>query len=162
MEKTINFGKYDFNGNGRKENLVTIDLELKERENGKMVFTACGNVWNRIHTDIIAGGQCLDSILESLPSLKANKKYMEIVRLWKRWHLNDMNAGTVDQMQAIEKESERQGKRYLDYESACNYLKAINLYEVEYNGEPYKYGHKWIYEPIDQNDLEAIKRLITE
>ena len=63
MKKTFNFGKIAAYGN-RKINLVTVEVELSEKD-GHKVFTASGDVWNSKHTDIIRGGQCLDYIVET-------------------------------------------------------------------------------------------------
>ena len=54
MKKIFNFGKIAYIGN-KRENLVTVEIELKENERG-LVFTASGDIWNRLQTDIISGG----------------------------------------------------------------------------------------------------------
>lgn len=89
MKKTIKFGKVDYTGNGRADNLITIDIEYKEKDNGHKVFTASGNIWNSCHTNIYCGGQCLEELGEYL---NGNPLYTEILRLWKLYHLNDMHA----------------------------------------------------------------------
>ena len=150
----ITFGKIDYNENGKETNLITIEIELRV-ENEKKVFSVCGNIWNGNKSDILCGGQCLDTILEYLPQ---NKKFKEIYRLWKLYHLNDMNAGTQEQEKAIE-EWKNMGNKY-EYTKVCEYLKSINLYEIEYNGKPYKYGHSWLYREIPQNDLAKIRNII--
>ena len=157
MKRTLNFGKHEYNGIGRKINQITIEIELETKKDNKQVFTACGNVWNNLHTDLIAGGQCIDSILESVPSLKHNKLYMEVVELWKKWHLNDMHAGTPEQERFIKSWIEK-GNKY-DYTTICEHLQAVGLYEVEYNGSWYKYGHGWLYQEIDAIDLQRINKL---
>ena len=94
MRKTFNFGKIAYYSN-RKENLVTVEIELKEKENGEKVFTACGDIWNRLHTDIISGGQNLDEIAKT--PVGNNKIFKEIYRLWKLYHLNDMHPECIHQ-----------------------------------------------------------------
>ena len=153
MRKTISFGKVDYNGNGRKTNEVTVELELRNTDKG-IEFSACGNIWNHIHTDILCGGQCLDTITEFI----TDPTFKEIHRLWKLYHLNSMHAGTVEQEQAIE-EWKAKGNRY-DYTAVCEYLKSINLYEVEHEGKPYKYGHAWLYRAIPEADLNKIKEIM--
>ena len=64
IRRIIELGKIDYLGIGRKENLVTVEVELEEREEGKVEFSCCGNIWNRIKSDILCGGQCLDEIKE--------------------------------------------------------------------------------------------------
>ena len=84
---------------------------------------------------------------------------MEIYRFWKLYHLNGMHAGTEEQEAAIEA-WKAQGNRY-EYGKACEHLKSIGLYEVEYNGKPYRYGHGWLHREIPEADLARIQEIIT-
>lgn len=93
MRKKFSFGKVDGYHNGRKACEVTLEVELREDKEGRPVFTACGNVWNARHTDIIMGGQCVDTVWEKYGRQLTNKKlYREIMTLWEKYHLNDTNA----------------------------------------------------------------------
>lgn len=160
MERQFYFGKIALRGN-RKENAVDVTIELKEYENKQPVFTASGRVWNRTHTNLRLGGQCLDEIAKYIK----NPVFKEIHRLWKLYHPNDMNAGTIEQEKALN-EAVKMGifpsmsANY--YKEHCEYLKSIGLYEVEYNGKPYKYGHGWLYREIPESDLNKIKELLKE
>lgn len=151
MKKIFDFGKIAYYGT-RKINPVTVEINLKETEEG-FCFTASGTIWNQTKTDCYCGGQCLDTIAKYVKA----SEFMEIYRLWKLYHLNDMHAGTREQEAAIDAWKE-QGNRY-DYNKVCDYLKSVGLYEVEHEGEPYKYGHKWLYWEIPSEDLEKIKAL---
>lgn len=151
MKKTFDFGKIAYYGT-RKINPVTVEIELKETDKG-YCFTASGMIWNQCKTDCYCGGQCLDTIAKYVNA----SEFKEIYRLWKLYHLNDMHAGTREQEAAIDAWKE-QGNRY-DYTKVCDYLKSIGLYEVEHEGKPYKYGHKWLYWEIPSEDLEKIKAL---
>lgn len=150
--KTFNIGKIDYYGRGRKINPVTVEVTLKEKD-GKHCFSASATVYNQTKTDILACGQCLDSIAKRTK----NEQFMELYRLWKLYHLNDMHAGTIEQEKAID-DWESKGNHY-DYTGACDYLKSVGLYEVEYNGKPYKYGHAWLYWDIPEYDLKVIQAL---
>lgn len=86
MKRTFNFGKIDYYNNGRKENLVTVEMEYKT-DGCKKRFSVSANVWNGIHTDTVAGGQCLDTIAPYIN----DPVYSEILRLWELYHLNDMH-----------------------------------------------------------------------
>lgn len=152
MIKVFNIGKIDYYGRGRKINPVSVEVEFKERD-GKPTFSAMATVYNQTKTDCVACGQCLDSIAKRTN----DKTFMEIYRLWKLYHLNDMHAGTVEQEKAVD--AWRANGNTYDYKAVCDYLKSIGLYEVEYNGEPYSYGHKWLYWAIPDDDLKAIKAL---
>ena len=97
-KKTFTFGKIDYNGTGRKAYAVELEVSLKINREGLPVFTASGDVWNTMRTDIVQGGQCIDSIWNEYHSqLKNRVLYMQIMELWTKWHLNDMNAGCKHQ-----------------------------------------------------------------
>ena len=154
MNTTIQFGKIDYYGNGRKTNLVTIELELKNK-NGVKTFSASGSIWNDLHSDIVCGGQCLDEISNYIHT----PLFEKIHRLWKLYHLNDMHAGTPEQEKALN-DAGLTGYAS-DYTKCCDYLKSINLYEVMLNGKPYKFGCGWLTQPIPEQDLKEIENIIT-
>lgn len=181
MKKTIEFGKIDFNGNGRKNCLVTVDVELR-KQGGQETFTVdskgaktytgkktplfyefsvCGSIWNPSKTDTYCSGQCLDEIAKYIK----NPLFIEIYGLWKKYHLNGLHAGTPEQEEAIKK----MGSRQYNYKTVCEYLKNIDLYEVMYTGlsvgriyenELYKYGTAWLVQEIPESDLLRIKEII--
>ena len=150
-EKRINFGKIAYYGSQKKVNQVEIEIELKECKEGP-VFSACAFVYNSRHTDCVAGGQCLDSLLKFF---SGNEDFRNIYMLWERNHLNDMHAGTVLQEQALSK-AEKEGCDVSDYSKACDYLRKEGLYED--NG--YVYGSGWLYRPISDEDLKLIKHYL--
>lgn len=153
MEKTFEFGKIDYTGNGRKDNLVVIEMRF---ENGN--FAASGEIWNSAHTDWITGGQCLDDIAEYIKTPLFEKIY----RLWKLYHLNDMHAGTTRQENAI-KDWEKQGNKY-EYNAVCKMLKEKGLlYDTKYRiqGTPYRYGSMWLKREIPAKDKKIITQLLT-
>lgn len=92
LTKTLSFGKVDYNRSGRKNCLVTVDVELKDG-----TLSICGNVWNHLKSDTYLGGQCLDDLQKLLPH---DKKLARIVAIWDRWHLNHMRAGCQHQREA--------------------------------------------------------------
>ena len=187
MKKVFKFGKIAYNG--RKENAVEISVELRNR-GGEEIFTIdpktkeriytgketpryielsiCGNIWNRIHTDILCGGQCLDTIAEYKNQLKEKELFEKLYKYWKLYHLNGMHAGTPEQEKAIE-EWKAQGNKY-EYTKACEMLKEVGLYEVNYTGlsvgkryenEPYKYGHGWLVQELPGNVLIEIEHMLS-
>ena len=147
-QKTFNFGKIDYNNSGRKNCLVTVEVELKESENGP-VFTASGNIWNSRKTDCYSCGQNLDTIAEYINT----PLFGEILRLWNAYHLNDMNRGTIAQDEALK---ECQYKNGYNYTEACEYLKSVDMY----NDEGYLYGHSWLYREIPLEDLNKIRAIL--
>lgn len=188
MKKTLDFGKIDYTHTGRKAYPVTVEVELKKRggeptftiENGERIptgettpeyleLTICGDIWNTRKSDIVAGGQCLDTIREYAGQLKNRALFIELYKLWEAYHLNGMHAGTPEQEKAI-KEWRKAGNSY-DYTKACEMLKAAGLYEIpftgltvgkRYAGEPYKYGHGWVVEELPAAVVERVKQIISE
>lgn len=110
MKRTFNFGKIDFEGRGSARNLVIVEMEYKE-DGDKKRFSVSANVWNAQHSDIVCGGQCLDTIAPFIN----NTVYTEILRLWKLYHLNDMHPesdykGTLEKIAAAVKEMRQEVK----------------------------------------------------
>lgn len=189
MRKRFDFGKVDYNCKGRKNHAVEVEMELRER-GGEPTFryvdgvkeytgettpkynelSICAYVYNTKHTDCVMGGQCLDDInREFRDQLKNVELWDEIYKLWKEYHLNGTHAGTPEQEAAI-KEWEEHGNRY-DYTKACEYLKSIGKYEVNYTGigvgrifnnEPYRYGTAWLVRILPEDVEQRVIELITE
>lgn len=174
---TVDFGKIAFNHSGRKTNAADVEIELIEyggdptydcdgKATGRKTpqYTELhirGEVWNTKHTDIVMGGQCLESMKPYIHSALFN----EIYELWSKYHLNGMHAGTPEQEAAIKAREERIG-RHLTYDESCELLKEAHLYEVEYTGpsvgrmydhEPYVYGHAWLIQDLPD---DVVKRVI--
>lgn len=154
MKKTI------YLGGKHKKGSSVIDMELKETDKG-LCFTASGlhdYQYNRSYRDwdYQGGGQCLDRIAKDYPK---NKEVQLITKLWKKYHLNDMNAGTPRQTEHLKSLGE-----YKDYDWACEELKKVGLYaDAEFSpNNPYKYGTAWLFREIPQNDLELIKQIINK
>ena len=188
MKKTFNFGKIAYTNANRKANLVTVDVELRRR-GGETTFTVdrktgektitgktpsyvelsiCGDIWNARKTDIVCGGQCLDTIAEYRDQLSEPDLFDVIYDFWKRYHLNGMHAGTPEQESAIEA-WKAQGNKY-DYSAVCEMLKERGLYEVNYTGlsvgrryenEPYKYGHGWLVQELPGDVLIRIEHMLS-
>jgi antirestriction protein len=161
FKREISLGKIDYDGRGRKINKVTIDVEIRNKENAKDWETLkelhnvpevamSGNVWNGRGTDISAGGQMLDELARFY---RGNEKVQRLIAIWKKYHLNDMKAGTKKQSAAIEA-WEVSGNKY-SYDGVVEHLKSIGLYED--NG--YKYGHGWLYQPVPESVISEIKQL---
>lgn len=159
--KTINLGKVDYDGRGRKINAVDIKVELRNKEKAKNWETLkevqnvpelsmTGNIWNGRHSDIISGGQNLEEIGKLF---SGNKDLKRLIEIWREYHSNDLKAGTKKQSEAIEK-WEAEGNKY-DYDKAIEHLKSIGLYED--NG--YKYGHGWLYQPIPESVIKEVQSL---
>lgn len=159
MFNRINMGKIDYYNIGKKNCKVVINITLEDKEKycdtehtPKWCYSCSASVYNHIGTDILIGGQCLDSLV---PYFKDNELFNTLYRLWKNYHLNDLHAGTIAQEKAID-EWKNQGNKY-EYTAVCNYLDSIGL--LVDNG--YRYGTGWLYRPIPKDDLKLIENLLT-
>ena len=150
-KRTLNFGKVDFYGTGRRVNLVTIDIELRDTEKG-VELSICGAVWNARKTDWITGGQCRET-LNCL--LHGNPLFDEIYKIWGRYHLNGMHAGTEAQDYYLNGYFAATGEKW-EYNRVVEILKAADLY-ID-NG--YRYGSAWLYRPLPENVLTRINEII--
>lgn len=150
IKRIIKFGKVDYTNSGKKNCMVDLEVELRDTTKGPELSIR-GDIWNPSHTDIYCCGQCLDEIAKYKGD---NPLFKELYQYWKDYHLNGMHAGTFEQEQALKKAV------IVGYDEACEYLKSINLYEVEYNGKPYKYGHGWLYQALPENVLSRITEII--
>lgn len=112
-------------------------------------FSCSGNLVQ--HNDYVFGGQCED---ELLPLLSNHKLFIEIYRLWKLYHLNDLHAGTPKQEKALHDANLNNWAN--DYKHCCDYLKEIGLY----NDNGYEFGTGWLKEEIPDNDLTLIRNLL--
>ena len=161
--RKFDFGKIDYFGTGRKINAVEVNFGLQENNDGSVCFTASGEVWNHIHTDIVAGGQMLDA--DELLEIEAKSKLFKTIKeLWQKYHLNALHAGTPEQEEDLRTAYQKCRESgnfdvlsyHYDFTEACEYLKSIGLYEVEYDVKPYRYGSGWINNPIPKDDLDKI------
>lgn len=164
MKTTISFGKVDYNERGKRNHPVELELELKNYPD-KPIFSVCGNVWLTNKSDIVMGGQCIDSIWKYFSDQLQNPAlYKEIMELWEKYHLNDMVPGTPEQEAAVASWIAEGNKH--DYDKICEHLKSVGLYEVPIEKDgyilPYKYGSAWLYNPIPEQDLQRIVTIIGE
>ena len=147
-KQTIDFGKIDFNETGRKINLVEIEIELRTDN----VLSICGNVWNNLKTDIVSGGQNLDTLK---PYFKHDSLFNKLCLLWKNYHLNDMQACTPLQMAHLETVHHKcTDSNWYDW--ACLELEKVELLTTTYKNKPYKFGSQWIKKEIPQDILEFL------
>ena len=90
-KKIFSFDKVAYWGK-RKIHEVTLEITLYKDRNGYPEFTASADVWNNLHTDIVAGGQMIDDLYNDFPRFRSNTIYLTIKELWERYHLKDVTA----------------------------------------------------------------------
>ena len=84
-------GKIDYYGVGRRRNLAVVEVGFRYLKGNKdSYFTAVGDIWNNIHTDIVCGGAGTPEMLykEFFPNDKLLKR---IVELSDKWHLTNFS-----------------------------------------------------------------------
>ncbi len=131
-----------------------IELTVKENEKGKEILSICGEVFEKGKRTPKRAGQCEDFI-----AVEFHAQGLEhFIAIWKKWHLNDLNAGTPQQEAAI---IEMFGKESADnFNAECGYLKSIGLYEVEVEGKPYAYGNGWLYREVPKEEMDFAKNFM--
>ena len=87
--KTFSFGKIAYAGK-RKINEVTLEIELRDW-NGYPEFTASVDIWNNLHTDIVAGGQMIDDLYNQFTKFRLSTLYKTIMELWEKYHLKNIS-----------------------------------------------------------------------
>lgn len=98
-ERVFSFGKIAYRSR-RKINEVTLELNLGDW-NGYPEFAVSANVWNNIHTDIVACGQMVDDLYNEFPEIRHSILYETILRLWKKYHLKDISNIPTDDREVI-------------------------------------------------------------
>lgn len=121
-------------------NKVCVTIEFRD-QNGMEELSFTGDIGT-------SSGQCQDNIK---PATKAQR---QLLKLWKRYHLNGMSAGTPEQNKAIVRVKDR------SYDNLVRVLKEKGLLTVKYNGKPYTYGHGWIYQTLPVDIHSQIDTLI--
>lgn len=174
MKCKLYLGKCRVDPKGWKVHDGFVEWELRQTKEGTLEFSASGEVWERDRSDIILGGQCLDTLMQLYPK---NKVLQMIHRLWEQYHLNTMQAGTPEQMKVI-KEARRVSGGRLTYEEECGILKAAGLYEVKLppgikatGGFPddvvsgkrgYRYGERWVHMELPQSVVDELRTMVEE
>lgn len=137
MKKKIVVGKVDYENKGTASNSVEIEYSLKDGR-----FSASGNIWMSSRKDILSGGQNLEEIADMFPD---HDLVQRIVKVWKKWHLNDMKAGSPKQEEFLANLNLPNNGNF--HETAKAKLKDAGLDPDEsflhYN-KPYEYGSAWI------------------
>lgn len=164
MKRVINFGKIDYNNNGRRDNAAKIIIEYRTIKEGKKELSICGEVWNRLGTDIISGGQNLDDML---PFFKDNEEFKTIYRLWKLYHLNGtrpecehQRANGWNKTALVEVVTNKQAKKTLGWTTQEEHPDGILSRPCEVCG--YKYGTAWKHHQIPEEDEKIILQFFKE
>ena len=117
-------------------------------------FTAMGMLYSNPGALEISGGQNLDELLDVCARPEApftERDVLSLHQIWRRWHLNDMNAACVHMVGDVlvyEEDRYSPGGRRI----------SCSLTVCPETG--YTYGKKWLIEPLP-GDVEAeVRRLL--
>lgn len=181
---TLDLGKVDYSGKGRKSNRVTLEVELRHKVNTVAPYldvdlnpcteytelSICGNVWNAAGSDIMTGGQCRDTLAKLFPDAGPVKRLLGI---WDRYHLNGMKGGTREQERYLKDARVKAVYPASQYDADCKVLEKANLLTVtggpevtNANGAAvrrnYKYGTAWLVEALPADVETEVVRLCGE
>lgn len=153
-KRTVDFGKFDFYGCGRRINSMDADIRLyDEHGDGNVVLSIIGGIWNARHSDLIEGGDCLDTMKKFINTPVFNKVY----GWWKMYHRNDMHYG-----------DERQEKYLLEKGIDISnpkpriVLPMLRAAGLEKDSDGYLFGGRFYFHPIPPDVLNEIKAFISE
>lgn len=144
---------------------AALTWELRD-DAGKLEFSACGEVWNHLKTDIVRGGQCVAELAAMFPR---DVLAQRIAATHAAYHLNGMNAGTPEQM--AHARATEEAHRW-DYAKVCESLAAAGLLDVPVTPElrasalgglpddatVYRYGSRWLHFALPADVVELVKR----
>lgn len=149
-------------GVGRGHGCKTLEVEVELstqickdwdtlEEKRMYIFSACGSGMGH-------AGQCLDVFKEKafqymMPEEK-QALFDRIYKVWKEYHLNDMQSGTKSQTEAL-LTKDKTLHYASNYKQGCDYLRSIGLY----NDRGYMYGHGWLCKPIPDEIVNEILSL---
>jgi hypothetical protein len=173
-EKEIEIGmiKYPYEHYAHR---ATIEITLQKKSKG-LVLSICGNVWNHIHTDLIQCGQIQDTFKEALnhyemlsagdhptfTKLFVNyKKLRQLLTIWDKWNLNDLNAGCIHQRIAKWDEVKLDDTKPLTQDNMATWTtpdkNPKGLLTVPCTICGYKYGTAWLLEELPQDIIQFVK-----
>ena len=106
-------------------------------------------VAHRAGGDVITAGQCRDMIGEIVyPAAGWGFASLdELAQVWERWHLNDMRAGCAHQSVVWETDVYGLSRPSLDLTLPCP-------------ASGYRYGSSWLYEPLPDDVLHLVQRVL--
>lgn len=159
--RKIDFGKIIPEGYTRKDSRIIVDVCLEISDPSKPKFAVSGSITGDNNRGYISSDQNLDTIAKYVEQLEKKDLFLKILGFWKKWHLNEFNAGTDEQEDAIDSYIQEHGiKEELFYSERREILEEKGLLIVDLDGKPYEYGTGWLYRSIDQNDLKEICKLV--
>ena len=107
--KTLHLGKCDYHGTGNKTNSGSLTLKIETKETNFRDWDTLVRPEGMVHTVSICGeirdgrdGGEFGQIVDTISSMYPTDAVRRIVKLWQKWHLNDMHSGTKAQTKFLD------------------------------------------------------------
>ena len=149
MKKIFDFGKIEEEG---KTFWLKGNVSLEYDNYQRPIFLVSIKVYDSTQSKVINYKHFKDLV----DRFSDNQLYMQLYNLEKKYLGHFRHHGTPQQEQALE----QAGLAKADMSKRSRYLTKIGLYEVEYQGVKRFYNHAYFYYPIEEKDLETIKKLL--
>jgi hypothetical protein len=100
-------------------------------------------------------GQGIDTVAAFARKLEPEQRsaLKRLCELWRKWHLNDMNAGTEAQQAALASMPKEDGGDW--YGRACTHLAGCDLL----TDRGYKFGSKWLVRALPAEVVSELETL---
>jgi hypothetical protein len=120
----------------------TIDWDTLSQVENRETLSFMGEMYGgKKFNKPISWGQICDSFTTNTKGVK------ELCDFWRKYHLNDLNAGTKSQSELIESRN----KKY-DYVEVCKFLEEKNMLI----DRGYRYGTAWLSREFPKDELLSI------
>ena len=120
----------------------TIDWDTLSQVENRETLSIMGEMYGgKKFKKPISWGQIYDSFTTTTKCVK------ELCDFWRKYHLNDLNAGTKSQSELIESRN----KKY-DYVEVCKFLEEQNMLV----DRGYRYGTAWLSREFPKDELLSI------
>lgn len=157
---TVKNKKIGYLDDGYDQGNVHLDISLKQKDETVMgvdgqlyknplvlsisgdVGNTAGQIHDQLKKQLSAGNLKLDDDIDK-------DDFRKFLDIWDKWHLNDMNAGTIKQMELVNDHiDDDKYKNEKDwYDKAVAILEDNNLLE----DDGYRFGSKWLYNPLPKD-----------
>ena len=120
----------------------TIDWDTLSQVENRETLSIVGKIYGgEKFRKLISCGQINDSITSTAKCVN------ELCDFWRKYHLNDLNAGTKSQSELIESRNEK-----YDYKEVCKFLEEQNMLV----DRGYRYGTAWLSREFPKDELLSI------
>ena len=170
--KTLHLVECDYHGTGKKTNSGSLTLKIETKETNFRDWETLVRPEGMVSTVSICGeirdgrNSCeLGQIIDTISTMYPTDAVKRIAELWRKWHLNDMCAGTKAQTEFLnayianqKNVAEFNRELRLDhYGVSCRILSVNGL--LIHRG--YKYGTEWLVKIVPQDVIDELKLLFS-